>query len=81
MILQAEIAFLSVRNEAYKKESGYLTWLARCYIRNKKAQEAWKLYLRAEKPDDCYQMLLLIANECYSMGQFFYSAKAFQVRP
>ena len=69
-----------MRNEAYRKELCFNAWLGRCYIHTGAPQEAWKLYLRMEMSDDSYAMLHLIANECYAMGHFFHSAKAFQVR-
>lgn len=58
-----------------RSEFCYLSWLARCYIMNNKARLAWELYLRMETGDDSYQLLQLIANDCYKMGAFFYAAK------
>lgn len=46
---------------------------------NKKPQMAWELYLKMENKPECFNLLLLIANDCYRMGEFWYAAKAFDM--
>uniref|UniRef100_A0A8C1FFI3 Intraflagellar transport protein 56 n=1 Tax=Cyprinus carpio carpio TaxID=630221 RepID=A0A8C1FFI3_CYPCA len=74
---EAEEVFLLIQNEKIKNDYVYLSWLARCYIMNQKARQAWELYLRLETSSDPFSLLQLIANDCYKMGQFYYATKAF----
>ena len=76
---EAEEALLQVQNEAFKEDYCYLSWLVKCYIANGKSRLAWELYLRVESSDDSFNLLQLVANECYSASAFFFAAKAFDV--
>jgi intraflagellar transport protein 56 len=76
---EAEETLLLVQNEKYRTEYCYLSWLARCYVMNKRARLAWELYLKMDTSNESFNLLQLIANDCYKMGAFFYAAKAFDV--
>lgn len=79
--LQAEEAFMLVRGDAYKSSFGYISWLARVLIMNGKPDAAWRLYINldSKRTADSFSLLHLLANECFGMGQFYHSCKAFQV--
>lgn len=46
---------------------------------NKKGQLAWELYLKMEPSPESFNLLQLIANTCYVVGDFWYAAKAFDM--
>lgn len=53
--------------------------LARCHICSGLADQAWNLYMAKETNAESYGLLQLIANECYRVGEFWISAKAFDM--
>ncbi|XP_058796564.1 intraflagellar transport protein 56 [Phymastichus coffea] len=76
---EAEEAFLAIRSERYRADFAYVSLLSYAYIMNKKSQLAWELYLKMEPSPDSFNLLQLIANACYTIGDFWYAAKAFDM--
>lgn len=61
----AEEALLLIRNESYKAEYVYISWLARCYVMNGNPRSAWELYLKMTSSSESFHLLQLIANDSY----------------
>ncbi|XP_051163568.1 intraflagellar transport protein 56 [Leptopilina boulardi] len=76
---EAEEAFLVVRNEKYKNDYTFISLLSYCYIMNKKSQLAWELYLKMDTSSESFNLLQLIGNTCYKVGDFWYATKAFDM--
>jgi intraflagellar transport protein 56 len=76
---EAKESLLLVQNEKYKAEFCYVSWLCRCYIVCNEPQLAWETYVRMETGNESFNLLHLIANDCYKMGHFYYACKAFDV--
>ncbi|CAH1112190.1 unnamed protein product, partial [Psylliodes chrysocephalus] len=76
---EAEEIFLVIKDPRIKNDYVYISNLARCFVMNKKPQLAWELYGKMENTSEGFNLLLLIANDCYKMGEFWYAAKAFDM--
>jgi intraflagellar transport protein 56 len=76
---EAERYFLLVKNSQYTKEIFFTSWLCRCYIKNKKPDSAWNLYLEATHAEDAKTLLQIIATDCYQSGAYFFAMRAYDV--
>jgi len=76
---EAKEGLLQLQNEKYRNEFCYSSWLARCYIMNGEPSLAWETYVTMETSNESFNLLHLIANDCYKMGHFYYACKAFDV--
>ena len=76
---EAERYFLMVKNEVYTSEIFYTSWLCRCYIKNRKPEDAWKLYANATATEDAKTLLQIIANDCFLSGAYYYSMRAYDI--
>lgn len=70
---------MRVQREDYRRDYCHVSWLCRAYILNHNPSAAWDLYLKLDNSDDSFNLLQLIAHDCYKMGEFLYAAKAFDV--
>eukprot|EP00297_Palpitomonas_bilix_P003360 CAMPEP_0113885446 /NCGR_PEP_ID=MMETSP0780_2-20120614/10916_1 /TAXON_ID=652834 /ORGANISM="Palpitomonas bilix" /LENGTH=574 /DNA_ID=CAMNT_0000873375 /DNA_START=380 /DNA_END=2104 /DNA_ORIENTATION=- /assembly_acc=CAM_ASM_000599 len=75
----AEDQLRQCHDKSITDSSGYIMMLARCCIMRKSAKDAWELYLTMETSDASFELLRLIASDCYRVASFFYSLKAYDV--
>jgi hypothetical protein len=65
---EAEETLLLVQNEKYQSDPCYLSWLARCYVMNGKARQAWELYLKMDTSTDSFNLLQVRGAGCGVRG-------------
>uniref|UniRef100_A0A914ZLS9 Uncharacterized protein n=1 Tax=Parascaris univalens TaxID=6257 RepID=A0A914ZLS9_PARUN len=74
---EAETSLLLVADAQLKKQLPWILCLTRAYCLNKKGNLAWEMYTKMKASDESFAVLRLIANDCYKVGDYFHSAKAF----
>ncbi|KAI6197269.1 Tetratricopeptide repeat protein 26 [Aphelenchoides besseyi] len=74
---EAEGVLTSITNSDLTNELCYQLSLARAYIRNGKAKDAWSLYEKVKHTAEAPQLLRLVANDCYIAENYVYSLRAF----
>uniref|UniRef100_A0A0G4GS65 Intraflagellar transport protein 56 n=2 Tax=Chromera velia TaxID=505693 RepID=A0A0G4GS65_9ALVE len=70
---------LLVQNERYRSDFCYISWLCRASIMSNDPASAWEMYSQMEVNGDSFNILQLIANDCYRMGQFYWACRAYDV--
>lgn len=76
---EAEEVLSLIKSEQYRNDFTYISWLAKCFIRNEKPENAWNLYLDMDTSNETLVLLKLIGNECYQAGFYYYALKAFDI--
>lgn len=76
---EAEETFLIIQDPKILVDYVYVSNLARCHVMTGNPQLAWELYLKMDPGAESFNLLLLVANDCYRMGEFWYAAKAFDM--
>jgi intraflagellar transport protein 56 len=74
---EAERCLLAVKNPLYTQDMHYISWLCRCYIRTKKIDQAWRLYVDATTTEMSKALLHIIASDCYCTGSYYYAMRAY----
>ncbi|KAK6732762.1 hypothetical protein RB195_016868 [Necator americanus] len=73
---EAEEHFLAVTGPDRDKPA-FKFMLTKTFIMNHKPQLAWDIYSRSTDPKESFNILRIIAMDCYTVGEFYYAAKAF----
>uniref|UniRef100_A0A7I4Y5F7 Intraflagellar transport protein 56 n=1 Tax=Haemonchus contortus TaxID=6289 RepID=A0A7I4Y5F7_HAECO len=73
---EAEEHFLAITGPDRDKPV-FKYMLTKTLIMNHKPQLAWDIYTRSTDPKESFNILRIIAMDCYSMGEYYYAAKAF----
>jgi intraflagellar transport protein 56 len=77
--VESERYLFFVKNPKYIKEVFYTSWLCRCFVKNRKAENAWNLYLETEQVEDAKTLLQVIATDCYEEGVYYWAMLAYDV--
>ncbi|VDM56419.1 unnamed protein product [Angiostrongylus costaricensis] len=73
---EAEEHFLAIAGRDKDKPT-FKYMLTKTFIMNHKPQMAWDMYTRSVDPKESFNILRIIATDCYTVGEFYYAARAF----
>uniref|UniRef100_A0A336MWT4 CSON007613 protein n=1 Tax=Culicoides sonorensis TaxID=179676 RepID=A0A336MWT4_CULSO len=76
---EAEDLLSQITDISIRTDSTYSIVLAKCHIHSGHAADAWDIFLSRNTSPDAFNLLQLIANECYRVGEFWIAAKAFDM--
>ncbi len=74
--MAAEETLLKVQNPSYKSDVNYCAWLARCQIKNDRADSAWNIFPTIGESDRIF-FLKVVAEDCFTAQRFLVAARAF----
>ena len=76
---EAREIFLQIQDPILTQDILYLSWLTRCHVMTKNVSDAWSLFRSVSSSSLAFQILTLLANDCYRMGMFLESLKGFDL--
>ncbi|EDS26880.1 conserved hypothetical protein [Culex quinquefasciatus] len=74
---EAEELLLQIHDIGIKTDHTYAMVLAKCHIHSGHADQAWNIFLTKDSTPEAFNLLQLIANDSYRVGEFWVAAKAF----
>jgi intraflagellar transport protein 56 len=77
--VEAERNLGKVQSKWYKSSLPYKLWLCRCFVKNKKYEQAWELYAGQQQIDHAGQLLQIIATDAFELGGYYFAMRAFQL--
>ena len=72
-------ALLTIKDPLLCQDIVYLSWLTRSHVMTNNVGEAWSVFRTVTNSSHSFDILTLIANDCYKMGFFLESLKAFDL--
>uniref|UniRef100_A0A914PCV1 Tetratricopeptide repeat protein n=1 Tax=Panagrolaimus davidi TaxID=227884 RepID=A0A914PCV1_9BILA len=76
---EAADALSKVKDQRYTSYSTYQQSLVRAYIRSGQSARAWAFYNQNQSNPHSMSVLKIIANDCYKLEDYLYSAMAFDI--
>lgn len=76
---EAEDLLIQIHTPHIRNDNTFSMILARCHIYCGHADQAWNIFVTKDATPEAFSLLQLIANDCYRVGEFWISAKAFDM--